>query len=97
MGKEFERGGFRVDQRIMTLNKQRLYAIGRLEESGRQNDEKMSCKTGNAEYHATFFRHSAVSSLPAVMLRIKGLDYWIIFDWNYSTQTRFIVHRVNAL
>ena len=34
-----------------------------------QNDEKMSRKIGNAQSHATFFRHSAVLSLPAVLLR----------------------------
>ena len=36
------------------------YATGRLEDSGQQNDEKMSRKTGNAQSRATFFRHSAV-------------------------------------
>ena len=30
--------------------------------------EKMSHKTGNAQCHATFFRHSAVLNLPAVLL-----------------------------
>ena len=29
----------------------------------------MSCKTGNAQSRATFFRHSAVLSLTAVLLR----------------------------
>ena len=29
----------------------------------------MSRKTGNAQSHATYFRHSAVLSLPAVLLR----------------------------
>ena len=40
-----------------------------MEDSGRQNDEKMSRKIGNAQSRATFFRHSAVLSLPAVLLR----------------------------
>ena len=39
------------------------------EDSWRQNDEKMSRKTGNAQTRATFFRHSADPSLQAVMLR----------------------------
>ena len=47
----------------------RCYATGRLEDSGRQNDENMSRKIGNAQSRATFFRHSAVLSLPAVLLR----------------------------
>ena len=55
---------------------QRPYATGRLEDLGRQNDEKMphqtvhfrSHKTGNAQSGAAFFRHSAVLSLPAVLL-----------------------------
>ena len=45
------------------------YATGRLEHSGRQNDEKMSRKIGNAQSCATLFRHSAVLNLPAVLLR----------------------------
>ena len=45
------------------------YATGRLEDSGRQNDEKMSRKIANAQSRATFFRHSAVLSLPALLLR----------------------------
>ena len=39
------------------------------EDSGRQNDEKMSCKILVTQSRATFFRHSAVLSLPAVLLR----------------------------
>ena len=39
---------------------QGAYATGRLEHSGRQNDDKMSRKIGNAQSRATFFRHSAV-------------------------------------
>ena len=35
---------------------------------GRQNDEKMSRKIGNAQSLALLFRHSAVLSLPAVRL-----------------------------
>ena len=51
---------------------------GRLEDSRRQNDEKMSRKIGNAESRATFFRHSAVRSLPALLLRkvsVHSYDY----------------------
>ena len=44
------------------------YATGWLVDSGRQNDEKMSCKIGNAQSRATFFRHSAVLNLPAVLM-----------------------------
>ena len=33
-----------------------------------QNDEKMLRMTGNAQSHATLFRHSAVVSLRAVVL-----------------------------
>ena len=42
---------------------------GRLEDSGRQNNERKSRKIGNAQSRATFFRHSAVVSLPGVLLR----------------------------
>ena len=45
------------------------YATGRLEDSGRQNDEKMWRETVHSQSYATFFRHSAVLSLPAVLLR----------------------------
>ena len=38
-------------------------------DSGRQNGKKMSRKTGNAQYGATVFRHCAVLSLQAVLLR----------------------------
>ena len=44
------------------------YATGRLEHSGRQNDEKISRKIGNAQSCATFFRHYTVLSHPAVLL-----------------------------
>ena len=45
------------------------YATGQLERSGRRNDEIMSRKIGNAQSRATFFGHSTVLSLPAVLLR----------------------------
>ena len=48
---------------------QGAYAKGRLEHSGRENDDKMSRRIGNAQSRATFFRHSAVLSVPAVPLR----------------------------
>ena len=54
---------------VMVYYREGAYATGRLEDSGRQNDEKMSRKIGNAQSRATFFRHSAVLSLPAVLLR----------------------------
>ena len=38
---------------------------------------KMSRKTGNAQSRATFFRHSAVLSLPAVLLRKVPINYLI--------------------
>ena len=41
-----------------------------MEHSGQQNDEQMSRKVGNAQSRATFSRHSAVWSLPAVLLRM---------------------------
>ena len=44
------------------------YATGRLEHSGRQNDEKVLRKIGYAQFFATFFRHSTVLSHPAVLL-----------------------------
>ena len=37
--------------------------------SGRHNDEKMWRNIGNAQCRTTFFRHSAVLSLLAVLLR----------------------------
>ena len=42
--------------------------------TGLKNDEKISRKNGNAQYQATFFRHSAVLSLPAVLLRKVSKD-----------------------
>ena len=53
---------------VITRSHSGAYATGRLEDSGRQNDEKMSRKIGNAQSRATIFRHSAVLSLPAVLL-----------------------------
>ena len=38
-------------------------ATGRLEDSGRQNDEKKSGETVHSQSYATFFRHSAVLSV----------------------------------
>ena len=52
-----------------SVNKYGPYATGRLEDSGRQNDAKMSRKTVHSRSWVTFFRHSAVLSLPAVLLR----------------------------
>ena len=40
-----------------------------------QSDEKMSCKNGNAQ---TFFRHSAVLSLPAILLHKFSIVRMII-------------------
>ena len=47
----------------------RAYATGRLKDSGRKNDEKMPRETVNSRSCATFFPHSSVLSLPAVLLR----------------------------
>ena len=61
-------------------------ATGQLEDSGRQNDEKMSRKTGNAQSRATFFLHSAFLSLPAVLLRkipiILSVRLYARCDWS---------------
>ena len=58
----------RRHHRIFTAD---LHATGQLEDSGRraQKDEKMSRETVHSRSCATFFRHSAVRSLPAVLLR----------------------------
>ena len=45
------------------------YATRRLEDSGRQNDEINWRETMHSRSCATFFRHSAVLSLEAVLLR----------------------------
>ena len=58
--------------KVVLSKQERHYATTKLEESGRQNDEKMSRKTGNAQSRATVFRHSAVLSLPAVLLFKQG-------------------------
>ena len=42
--------------------------MGPLEDSGPQNDEKMLRETVHSQSYATYFRHSAVLSLPAVLL-----------------------------
>ena len=42
---------------------------GRLEDLRRQNDEKMWHGTVHSQSYATFFRYSAVVSLPAILLR----------------------------
>ena len=47
---------------------QRPYATGELEDSGQENDEKMSRKTVHPRSCARVFRHSVVLSLPAVLL-----------------------------
>ena len=44
-------------------------AAGRLEDSGRQNDEKLWRETVHSQSYAASFRHSAVLSPPAVLLR----------------------------
>ena len=44
-------------------------ATGRLEDSGRQNDEKMWRETVHSQSYAPFFCHFAVLSAPAVLLR----------------------------
>ena len=51
-----------------------IYATGKPKDSGQQNDKKMSCKNGNAQSCATFFGHSTILSLPAVLLRKVSND-----------------------
>ena len=46
--------------RLMFRLHQGAYVTGRLEDSGRQNDQKMSRETVHSQSYATFFRHSAV-------------------------------------
>ena len=58
-----------ASQTLQSKNNQDAYATGRLDHSGRQEDETMLPKIGNAQSRATFFRDSAVLSLPAVLLR----------------------------
>ena len=78
---------------------------GRLEDSGRQNDEKMSRKIGNAQSRATFFRHSAVLSLPAVLLRklanIPSGDHCAVLgcdnDRRYPEKPMILPHEVTVL
>ena len=48
---------------------ERPYATERLEDSGRQKDEKMLRETMHSRSCAAFFCHSAVMRLPAVLLR----------------------------
>ena len=55
-----------------------LYAKGRLKDAGRQNNEHMSRKTGNAQSHATNFRDiflssSCVRSLTATLCNVEQL------------------------
>ena len=65
-------------------------ATGRLEDSGRQNDEKISGETVHSQSYATFFRHSAVLSLPAVLLlkvsavsnRPQSVMFCLAIHWN---------------
>ena len=69
----------------------------KLEDTGRQNDEKMTRKTGNAQSHVTFFRDSAVVSLPAVLLRkVSNGDPWprgtINFDFILLEFFRFYLN-----
>ena len=53
----------------VVFKNKRPYVTLRLDDSGRQNDQEMLGKTGNAQSCATLFRHSAVPDLPAVPLR----------------------------
>ena len=58
------------------LNHYRPYATGRWEDSGWQNDKKISHKTGNAQSRATFFHHSAMLGVPAILLcMLPPLEY----------------------
>ena len=59
----------------------RPYATGRLEDSGHQNDEKMSRETVHSRSCVTFFRYSAVLRLPADLFRkvVALKNSWILF------------------
>ena len=59
----------------------RPYATGRLEDSGHQNDEKMSRETVHSRSCVTFFRYSAVLRLPADLFRkvVSLINWWILF------------------
>ena len=59
-----------------------LYATGRLEDSRRQNDEKIVARDFALPVLATFFRHSVVLSLPAVLL----LKVSIVADTAHSLE-----------
>ena len=48
---------------------QGAYATGQLEDSRRRNNEKMWRVAVHSQSYATFFPHSAVVSVPAVLLR----------------------------
>ena len=49
-------------------------APGRLEDSGRQNDEKLWRKTVHSQSYSSFFRHSAVLSVPVILLIKLPID-----------------------
>ena len=51
-----------------TISK-KLYSTGRLEDSGRQNDEKMWRKTVHSQSYGASFPHSAILSVAVVLLR----------------------------
>ena len=51
-----------------------IYATGKPEDSGQQNDEKMARNNGNAQSCAKFFGHSTILSLPAVLLHKVSND-----------------------
>ena len=66
------------------INHYRPYATGRLEDSRRRIDKKISCKTRNAQSRATLFHHSAVLSVPAVLLcKLPHVEYTmvLVLEW----------------
>ena len=61
-----------------TASWKRPYATGRLEDSGRQNDEKIWRETVNFWSCPTFFRHSAAQSVSAVLMLIRAFTEGIL-------------------
>ena len=58
-----------IDWSLILWSIRELTPTGPLKDSGRQNDEKMWREAVHSQSYATFFRHSDVLSVPAVLLR----------------------------
>ena len=59
---------------VLQIKKLQPYTTGRLEDSGGQNDEKMSRNFVNAQSRPTFFRYSAVLSLPTAGILLHDVN-----------------------